>query len=65
MPWALIGFFFITAMLYAAVGFGGGSTYSALLVLSGTDYRILPTLALSCIFWLSRVDFGVLGTLAI
>ena len=48
MPWALIGFFFITAMLYAAVGFGGGSTYSALLVLSGTDYRILPTLALSC-----------------
>ncbi|MBL4589355.1 MAG: sulfite exporter TauE/SafE family protein [Alphaproteobacteria bacterium] len=40
--------FFITAMLYAAVGFGGGSTYSALLVLAETDYRILPSIALLC-----------------
>jgi hypothetical protein len=35
-------------MLYAAVGFGGGSTYNALLVLNGTDYRILPSIALAC-----------------
>ena len=48
MPWSLLGLFFITATLYASVGFGGGSTYNALLVLSGTDYRILPSLALSC-----------------
>ena len=40
--------FFITAILYAAVGFGGGSTYNALLVLAGTDYRILPSIALIC-----------------
>ena len=40
--------FFAVAALYAAVGFGGGSTYNALLVLHGTDYRILPTLALAC-----------------
>lgn len=40
--------FFVTALLYAAVGFGGGSTYSALLVLHGTDYRILPAIALIC-----------------
>lgn len=40
--------FFITALLYAAVGFGGGSTYNALLVLYGVDYRILPTIALAC-----------------
>lgn len=40
--------FFITGALYAAVGFGGGSTYTALLVLSDVDYRILPLLALSC-----------------
>lgn len=40
--------FFITAVLYAAVGFGGGSTYNALLALSGMDYRLLPVLALSC-----------------
>ena len=48
MPLLLAGFFFLTALLYAAVGFGGGSTYNALLVLSGTDYRILPLIALSC-----------------
>ncbi len=48
MPLYLIGLFFIVAVVYAAVGFGGGSTYSALLVLSGTDYRILPAIALAC-----------------
>ena len=40
--------FFITALLYASVGFGGGSTYNALLVLHGTDYTILPAIALVC-----------------
>jgi len=40
--------FFATALLYAAVGFGGGSTYSALLALAGTDYRILPIISLAC-----------------
>ncbi len=45
---ALAVSFFITAILYAAVGFGGGSTYNALLVLADTDYRILPAIALIC-----------------
>lgn len=40
--------FFVTAVLYASVGFGGGSTYNALLVLSEVDYRILPSIALFC-----------------
>ena len=40
--------FFITALLYASVGFGGGSTYNALLVLYGVDFRILPAIALVC-----------------
>lgn len=40
--------FFATAVLYASVGFGGGSTYSALLALSGFDYRLLPILSLCC-----------------
>lgn len=40
--------FFVTALLYASVGFGGGSTYTALLALSGLDYRILPLVALAC-----------------
>jgi uncharacterized membrane protein YfcA len=48
MPLWLIPAFFGTALLYAAVGFGGGSTYSALLALAGTDFRVLPVLALAC-----------------
>nr|WP_247712193.1 sulfite exporter TauE/SafE family protein [Qipengyuania qiaonensis] len=40
--------FFLTALLYASVGFGGGSTYTALLALSEVDYRILPLLSLAC-----------------
>lgn len=47
MPLLAIAFF-ITALLYAAVGFGGGSTYAALLALSGVDYRLLPSIALAC-----------------
>ena len=44
----LVAAFFFTALLYASVGFGGGSTYAALLALSGMDYRLLPVLALAC-----------------
>ena len=47
MIW-LIAAFFGTALLYASVGFGGGSTYNAILALAGVDYRILPLIALSC-----------------
>ncbi|MEO9463191.1 MAG: sulfite exporter TauE/SafE family protein [Marinomonas sp.] len=48
VPLGLITAFFITALLYASAGFGGGSTYAALLALSGLDYRLLPVLALAC-----------------
>ena len=40
--------FLVTALLYASVGFGGGSTYSALLAISGLDYRLLPLVSLAC-----------------
>ena len=40
--------FFVTALIYAAAGFGGGSTYNALLVLADTDYRAVPILSLCC-----------------
>lgn len=40
--------FLVTALLYSTAGFGGGSTYNALLVLSGTDYRAVPVIALVC-----------------
>jgi uncharacterized protein len=47
MLW-LAAAFALTALLYASVGFGGGSTYSALLALAGFDYRLLPILSLAC-----------------
>ena len=40
--------FFVTAILYSSVGFGGGSTYLALLLLWGIPYSIFPVIALSC-----------------
>lgn len=44
----LAGLFALVALAYASVGFGGGSTYSALLALSGTDYTLIPLIALLC-----------------
>jgi len=40
--------FLLAAIAYASVGFGGGSTYNALLVLSGMDFRVIPLIALTC-----------------
>lgn len=40
--------FLVTALLYASIGFGGGSTYTALLALAGFDYRLLPVVSLAC-----------------
>jgi len=40
--------FFITATLYSSVGFGGGSTYLALLFIWGLPYYIFPIIALCC-----------------
>jgi len=44
----LASLFFVTALLYASVGFGGGSTYTALLVLSGASYLVIPVISLVC-----------------
>ena len=40
--------FLATAALYSSVGFGGGSTYLALLLIGGIPYFIFPVIALSC-----------------
>ena len=40
--------FLFTATLYSSVGFGGGSTYLALLLIWGIPYFIFPLIALSC-----------------
>ena len=41
-------FFFITAILYSSVGFGGGSTYLALMIIGDIPYYIFPIIALFC-----------------
>jgi len=40
--------FLVTAVLYSSVGFGGGSTYLALLLIWEVPYLIFPLIALSC-----------------
>jgi len=40
--------FLVTAILYSSVGFGGGSTYLALLLIWGVPYFIFPVIALLC-----------------
>ena len=40
--------FLITAILYSSVGFGGGSTYLALLLIWDIPYYIFPIIALFC-----------------
>ena len=40
--------FFITAILYSSIGFGGGSTYLALMLIWDIPYYIFPILALVC-----------------
>ncbi len=40
--------FLVTAILYSSVGFGGGSTYLALLLIWGIPYFVFPVIALSC-----------------
>jgi uncharacterized membrane protein YfcA len=40
--------FFLTSTLYASVGFGGGSTYLALLLIWDVSYLIFPIIALFC-----------------
>ena len=44
----LIKLFLITACIYSSVGFGGGSTYLALLLLWGIPFTVFPVIALCC-----------------
>ena len=40
--------FLATSVLYSSVGFGGGSTYLALLLIGGIPYFVFPVIALCC-----------------
>jgi uncharacterized membrane protein YfcA len=61
----LVTAFFLIAIVYSSVGFGGGSSYLALLAITGVDFEILRPTALLCniivvaggtyVFWRSGV----------
>ena len=40
--------FVVVAFLYAAVGFGGGSSYTAILIASGLSWQLVPPISLLC-----------------
>ncbi len=44
--WHLISLFFIVAILYSSVGFGGGSSYLAILALTGIVFTQIRATAL-------------------
>lgn len=46
--WETIALFFVVAILYASVGFGGGSSYLAILALMGFAYVQLRAISLLC-----------------
>lgn len=45
---SLTALFFLVALIYASVGFGGGSTYTALLGIWGIDFKLIPVISLLC-----------------
>lgn len=45
--WLPVGFALV-ALIYSSVGFGGGSTYTALLVFSGLEIYLVPIVSLVC-----------------
>jgi len=46
--WHLVFLFFTIAILYASVGFGGGSSYLAILALSSIAFKEMRTISLFC-----------------
>jgi len=51
--------FLLVAFLYAAVGFGGGSSYAALLAASGFSAAAIPAISLVCNLVATGVGWGV------
>lgn len=48
MNWLLAIAFLLIALIYSSVGFGGGSSYTALLVFSGAPFAVIPAISLVC-----------------
>ena len=48
LPFWLPIAFFLIALVYSMVGFAGGSSYLAILILAGLPYKQVPPIALTC-----------------
>ena len=48
LNWEVVVLFFLVAVLYSSVGFGGGSSYLAILALTGLSYMQFRAIALMC-----------------
>lgn len=48
MKTGLAALFLLTALLYSSVGFGGGSTYTALLIVFSAPLYLVPIISLAC-----------------
>tara|TARA_B100000886_G_C20412200_1_gene487606 strand:- start:192 stop:932 length:741 start_codon:yes stop_codon:yes gene_type:complete len=47
--------FFIVSFIYSSVGLGGGSAYTALMVIFGLNYKIIPTTSLTLNIFVSSL----------
>ena len=47
--------FFIVSFIYSSVGLGGGSSYSALMIIFGINYKMIPTTSLTLNIFVSSI----------
>ncbi|MCH7496964.1 MAG: sulfite exporter TauE/SafE family protein [Candidatus Marinimicrobia bacterium] len=60
--------FFLVALMYSSVGLGGGSSYTALMVIFGLSHRVIPTTSLTLnllVSFLGMVNFWRGGHLSL
>ncbi len=69
MEWLLPVLFFFVALVYSSVGLGGGSSFTALMAITGVSYRLIPITSLTLnlvvtslgVFHFWRKGYGRLG----
>mgnify|MGYP003312300323 CR=1 FL=1 len=47
--------FFIVSLIYSSVGLGGGSAYTALMIIFGMNYKIIPPTSLTLNIFVSFI----------
>jgi uncharacterized membrane protein YfcA len=54
-PYILAALFFTVALVYSSVGLGGGSSYTALMAITGVSYVAIPTISLTLNLFVTSV----------